>query len=86
MDVSGAVMEENENTDLGTAEYAEASEAQKNAAIKVAVAPELDTGMHKVVIIAKLSRYDKLIGTSLVVQWLRLCTSNAGCIQSLFRE
>ena len=60
MDVSGAVMEENENTDLGTAEYAEASEAQKNAAIKVAVAPELDTGMHKVVIIAKLSRYDKL--------------------------
>ena len=60
MDVSGAVMEENENTDLGTAEYAEASEAQKNAAVKVAVAPELDTGMHKVVIIAKLSRYDKL--------------------------
>jgi Amt family ammonium transporter len=60
MDVSGSMMEENENTDLGTAEYAEASEAQKNAAVKVAVAPELDTGMHKVVIIAKLSRYDKL--------------------------
>ena len=63
MDVSGAVMEANENTDLGTAEYAEASEAQKNAAIKVEKAPEvadLDTGMHKIVIIAKLSRYDKL--------------------------
>ena len=60
MDVSGAMMEENENTDLGTPEYAEASEAQKNAAVKVAVAPEIDTGMHKVVIIAKLSRYDKL--------------------------
>ena len=60
MDVSGAMMEENENTDLGTPDYSEASEAQKNAAIKVAVAPEIDTGMHKVVIIAKLSRYDKL--------------------------
>lgn len=63
MDVSGAVMEANENTDLGTVEYAEASEAQKNAAIKVEKAPEvadLDTGMHKIVIIAKLSRYDKL--------------------------
>ena len=60
MDVSGAMMEENENTDLGTPDYAEASEAQKNAAVKVAVAPEIDTGMHKVVIIAKLSRYDKL--------------------------
>ena len=60
MDVSGAMMEENENTDLGTPEYAEASEVQKNAAVKVAVAPEIDTGMHKVVIIAKLSRYDKL--------------------------
>lgn len=63
MDVSGAVMEANENTDLGTAEYAAASEAQKNAAIKVEKAPEvadLDTGMHKIVIIAKLSRYDKL--------------------------
>ena len=60
MDVSGAMMEENENTDLGTPDYNEASEAQKNAAVKVSVAPELDTGMHKVVIIAKLSRYDKL--------------------------
>ncbi|MDO4311790.1 MAG: ammonium transporter [Eubacteriales bacterium] len=61
MDVAGSmIMEENENTQLGISEYEEASEAQKNAAVKVVKAPVMDTGMYKVVIIAKLSRYDKL--------------------------
>ena len=53
-------MEENENTQLGVSEYESASEVQKNAAVKVVRQPAMDTGMYKVVILAKLSRYDKL--------------------------
>ena len=62
MDVSGTMtMDVNENTNLGTSEYAEASQVQKDAAVKVVSAvPKDATGMYKVVIIAKLSRYDKL--------------------------
>lgn len=61
MDVSGSmIMEENENTQLGVSEYEAASEVQKNAAVKVIRQPAMDTGMYKVVILAKLSRYDKL--------------------------
>ena len=62
MDISNTmIMEENENTQLGTDNYDEASEAQKNAAVKVAKAPlDAATGIYKVVIIAKLSRYDVL--------------------------
>ncbi len=62
MDISNnMIMEENENTQLGTEEYAEASEAQKNAAVKVAQVPLTSaSGIYKVVFIAKLSRYDKL--------------------------
>ena len=61
MDVAGSmIMEENENTQLGVGEYEEASQVQKDAAVKVVKAPASDTGMYKVVIIAKLSRYDKL--------------------------
>ena len=61
MDVSGSmIMEENENTQLGVSEYESASEVQKNAAVKVVRQPAMDTGMYKVVILAKLSRYDKL--------------------------
>lgn len=61
MDVAGSmIMEENENTQLGVSEYEEASQVQKDAAVKVVKAPAPDTGMYKVVIIAKLSRYDKL--------------------------
>ena len=60
MDISN-IMDENENTDLGVAEYDKASEAQKQAAVKVAQAPVASTsGIYKVVIIAKLSRYEKL--------------------------
>ena len=61
MDISNTMtMEVNENTDLGTEDYAEASDIQKNAAVKVAAAPITPTGMYKVVIIAKLSRYEHL--------------------------
>lgn len=62
MDVSGDVMDVNENTDLGTDDYAVASDAQKSAAVPVvsSVGMTPSTGIHKVVIIAKLSRYDKL--------------------------
>ena len=62
MDIAGSMtMDVNENTDLGADEYAKASEAQKNAAVKVAQAPAVvSSGIHKVVIIARLSRYEKL--------------------------
>ena len=62
MDVSNTMaMEVNENTSLGTEDYEEASQAQKDAAVKVAQVPMVSsTGMYKVSIIAKLSRYDHL--------------------------
>ena len=62
MDVSGAmVMDVNENTSLGVENYDAASQVQKDAAVKVAQVPMASaTGMYKVAIIAKLSRYDKL--------------------------
>ncbi len=62
MDVSNTMtMDVNENTDLGIAEYERATESQKNAAVKVVSAvPKEATGMYKVVVVAKLSRYDKL--------------------------
>lgn len=60
MDISNSmIMEENENTQLGSDNYDEASEAQKNAAVKVSQVPSA-SGIYKVVIIAKLSRYDVL--------------------------
>lgn len=60
MDATGGIMMENENTDLGAGEYEKASKAQKDAAVPVAGPVDLDTGMHKVVIIARLSRYERL--------------------------
>lgn len=62
MDVSNTLsMDVNENTDLGVENYNEASEVQKNAAVKVAQVPMASaTGIYKVSIIAKLSRYDQL--------------------------
>ncbi len=62
MDVSNTMsMDVNENTSLGVEDYDEASEVQKNAAVKVAQVPMASaTGMYKVSIIAKLSRYDHL--------------------------
>ena len=61
MDVTGGLMEVNENTDLGQDDYTQATQAQKDAAVKVSAMPaEYDTGIYKVSIIARLSRYDKL--------------------------
>ena len=61
MDVSNTMtMDVNENTDLGTPEYELASEAKRNAAVHVVKAPSVDTGIYKVVIISRLTRYDAL--------------------------
>ena len=60
MDITEGKMTANENTDLGTGEYDQASEVLKSAAVPVIKAPEMNSGMHKVVIVAKLSRYEKL--------------------------
>lgn len=62
MDISNTMtMEINENTSLGAADYETASEAQKEAAVKVLEAPSVvATGMYKVVVIAKLARYEQL--------------------------
>ena len=66
MDISNTMtMSVNENTNLGTENYEAASEAVRNAAVPVvredtSDIPEISTGMHKVVIIARLSRYDAL--------------------------
>lgn len=62
MDISNTMtMEVNENTDLGTDDYAAASPAQKDAAVKVVETPAVaSTGIYKVVVISKLSRYDHL--------------------------
>ncbi len=61
MDIANTMtMEVNENTDLGTEDYAAASQVQKDAAVKVVSMPSPDTGIYKVAIIAKLSRYDYL--------------------------
>ena len=66
MDISNAAMEKNENTNLGVSDYDKASEAMKNASVPVTNVSETlkgtipDTGINKVVIITKLSRYDKI--------------------------
>ncbi|MFR8169979.1 MAG: ammonium transporter [Marvinbryantia sp.] len=62
MDISNTMtMEVNENTNLGTSDYEAASPVQKAAAVQVAKAPDVEpTGIYKVVIISKLSRYEKV--------------------------
>ncbi|MCR5235547.1 MAG: ammonium transporter [Lachnospiraceae bacterium] len=62
MDVSNTLnMAVNENTDLGISDFDAASQAMRDASVKVVSAPvHTDSNIHKVVIIAKLSRYDKL--------------------------
>ena len=62
MDISNTMtMEVNENTSLGTENYEETSAVQKDAAVPViAEYMTAGTGMYKVAIIAKLSRYDHL--------------------------
>ena len=76
MDIANTMtMSVNENTNLGTDSYQEASQAKRDAAVPVIrqdagalegvravgdIIPEIQTGISKVVIIAKLSRYDRL--------------------------
>lgn len=61
MDISNTMtMDVNENTDLGAPDYETATRAQRDAAVKVVAPPREVTGMYKVSIVAKLSRYDKL--------------------------
>ena len=63
-DVTDMGVDANENTDLGEDKYVDASEEQINAAVKVSqeppLAPDLDTGIHKVSIICRLSSFDAL--------------------------
>ena len=68
MDINESMMSENENTNLGVDDYDRASESQKNAAVPVVDTTKdmanaglvADSGIYKVVIITKLSRYDKI--------------------------
>lgn len=66
LDMSGLAMVANENTSLGTTEYEKAGPAARKASVPVENMTEgvrgtsLDTGINKVVIITKLSRYDKI--------------------------
>ena len=62
LDVSNTMtMDINQNTSLGASDYEMASEAQKNAAINVVKQTSAaDADIHKVVIITRLSRYDKI--------------------------
>ena len=61
MDVSNTMtMDVNENTDLGTPDYELASQTKKDVAVPVVKAPSVDTGIYKVVIVSRLTRYDAL--------------------------
>ena len=61
MDISNTMtLEINENTNLGTEDYVSTYDAQKDAAVKVAAPGMGTTGIYKVAIIARLSRYDHL--------------------------
>ena len=66
VDMTGMSMVVNENTSLGVSDYESASEAQRRASVQVENTSEslkgtsLDTGINKVVIITKLSRYDSI--------------------------
>ena len=55
-------MDVNENTDLGVSEYGDASQIKRDAAVPVvsATSPVTQSGIHKIVIIAKLTKFDKL--------------------------
>lgn len=64
-DMTGMDMDVNENTDLGEDDYESASKGQIDAAVKVvrqqtSVDGIYDTGMHKISIICRLSKFDVL--------------------------
>lgn len=62
IDIAGTMtMEVNENTDLGAPDYDTAAPVEREAAVKVVRTMETnDTGMHKVVIVARLARYENI--------------------------
>ncbi|MBR0410201.1 MAG: ammonium transporter [Eubacterium sp.] len=66
VDMTSSAMVANENTSLGVTDYEKASQAARNASVPVENSSEsvrgtsLDTGINKVVIITKLSRYDRI--------------------------
>ena len=69
MDITGTQIRANENTDLGISDYEAAPQAMRDAAVQVTEvkvtesgesAARPGTGMHKVVIITRLSKYDRL--------------------------
>ena len=66
VDATASYMDANENTSLGVDEYDLASKAVKDAAVPVVnvsknlAGTSLETGMNKIVIVTKLSRYDKI--------------------------
>ena len=69
MDITGTQIQANENTDLGISDYEAAPQAMRDAAVQVTEvkvtesgesAARPGTGMHKVVIITRLSKYDRL--------------------------
>ncbi len=62
MDISNTMtMDVNENTDLGTSDFDAASQVKRDAAVPVVTAPVASaTGIYKVVVISRLSRYDHL--------------------------
>ncbi|MCD7836104.1 MAG: ammonium transporter [Lachnospiraceae bacterium] len=62
MDVSNTMtMDINENTDLGESDYVAASDIKKAASVPVVEVPSVSpTGIYKVVIIAKMNKYDAL--------------------------
>lgn len=61
MDISNTMtMSVNENTSLGVEDYDKASETLRSASVSTIDATRPDTGMYKVSIVCKLSRYDML--------------------------
>ncbi len=61
MDTTDGMMDVNDNTDLGESTYEAASETKRQAAVPVVSAPVISSsGIYKVVIIAKMRKYDSL--------------------------
>ena len=60
MDISASAMSVNENTSLGIDDYDAASEPMKKASVDVVNTSKVSSGIHKVTIITRLSKYDKL--------------------------
>ena len=61
MDIANTMtMDVNENTDLGEPDYDSASDLKKDMAVQVVAPMDAPTGISKVVIIARLAKYEHL--------------------------